>query len=166
MSEFNIKKYLTLLVGARYEQTATDYKSIFGTAIKRDDGTTDIGYVIDTIGEKLYGNLLPMFHMKIQPLKWFDIRLAATKALSRPNFFSLVPWERFSSEESTWEMGNPDLKETTSWSYDAFLSFYGKIGLFTIGGFYKEIENTAYLRERRISDPHRTGILAIKPYSR
>ncbi len=152
MSEFNIQKYVTFLVGVRYEDTQTDYKSIHGTAIRRDDGSTDIGHLIDTVGEKHYGNLLPMFHVKIQPLPWFDIRLAATKALSRPNFSSLVPWERFTSDGRTWELGNPDLKETTSWSYDAFLSFYSKMGLITVGGFYKEIENTAYYRERRITE--------------
>ena len=38
--------------------------------------------------------------------------------------------------------GNPYLKPAISTNYDAYLSFYNnKIGLFSLGGFYKKIDN-------------------------
>jgi len=40
----------------------------------------------------------------------------------------------------------------TAWNYDAILSFFGKFGLFTVGGLYKEIENIDYTLTSRIFD--------------
>ena len=40
----------------------------------------------------------------------------------------------------------------SAWNYDAILSMFGKFGLFTFGGFYKEIENIDYTLTSRIFD--------------
>ena len=38
--------------------------------------------------------------------------------------------------------GNPDLMHAEAWNYDATLSFFAnKLGLFTVGGFYKKFNN-------------------------
>ncbi len=153
MGQMNLTSKIMFLGGLRMEHTSTNYKSIYGTAIRRDDGTEDVSHVVDTTGENQYYTFLPMFQFKYKPLKWFDVRLAVTKGLSRPNYFDLVPWERYDTDNSTWERGNPDLKATTSWNYDAFISFYGNFGLFTVGAFYKDIKNTIYDRKKRITNP-------------
>jgi TonB-dependent receptor len=165
MTEIDLTEKLMLLGGIRLEHTSTNYKSIYGTAIRRDDGTTDVSHIVDTTGERKYLTVLPMFHVRYKPLKWFDIRLAVTRGLSRPNYFDLVPWERYTPEDYTWERGNPELHETTSWNYDAFLSFYGNFGLFTIGAFYKDIQNTIYNRKTRITKPESDfyGTFLISP---
>ena len=60
------------------------------------------------------------------------------------------PWERINNAEQQIDRGKPDLKHTTAWNYDAFLSFYNKFGLFTIGGFYKELDNIDYVKTTTI----------------
>jgi outer membrane receptor protein involved in Fe transport len=43
------------------------------------------------------------------------------------------------------DRGRPDLQNTEAWNYDVISSFYtSKYGLFTIGGFYKQLDNIFY----------------------
>lgn len=145
MGEINLGPQITLLGGARYEKTQNDYESIFGTPVINDDGESVSG-VKDTSGVRSYDSWLPMVHLKYKPTDWMDIRLAATKSLSRPNFFNLVPKEIINGEDKSIEIGDPNLKPTSVWNYDVFLSFYNRLGLFTIGAFYKELRDIDYER--------------------
>jgi len=153
MAEFNFADRVNFLGGVRYEETRNHYESIFGTPLVDEDGIViDQTGLVDTIGSRIHDQWLPMFHLKINILKWADLRLAATKSLSRPNFFSLVPWERISPGEGVAERGEPNLKQMSAWNYDVILSFYEKFGLFTIGGFYKQLSNIDYTLTSRIFD--------------
>ncbi len=164
MSELNIGEKLTFIPGVRFERTGNDYKSTIGTPVNFGDYGSGIVEVKDTSGQRSYSVFLPMYHIRYKPTKWFDVRLAATKTLSRPNYFNLVPWERIRNSESTIERGNPDLKHTSAWNYDIFLSFYNKVGLFTIGGFYKELGNIDYIRRSRITSQGKYfGFSIIQP---
>jgi TonB-dependent receptor len=93
-----------------------------------------------------------MFHLKFDLTSWANLRLAATKSLNRPTFFSLVPCERINRGEGVAERGEPMLDQMSAWNYDAILSLYGNFGLFTLGGFYKEVENIDYTLTSRIFD--------------
>ncbi len=151
MYELNIYDKVILLGGLRYEYTKNNYKSTFGSPQVDEDGEViNVSGLIDTVGNKKEGQLLPQFQLKYKAFPWADIRLAATKSLSRPNFFSLVPWERVDHFASTVERGNPELDQMSAWNYDAIVSFYGKFGLFTLGGFYKELEKIDYTITKRI----------------
>ncbi|MCF8380771.1 MAG: TonB-dependent receptor [Bacteroidales bacterium] len=153
MYEFNIYNRLTLLGGIRYEYTKNNYNSIFGTPQVDEEGEIiNISGLRDTVGTREHQQFLPQFQLKYQPFKWVDIRLAGTKSLGRPNFFSLVPWERVNHFDHTVERGNPDLEHMSAWNYDAIVSFYGKFGLFTLGGFYKSLENIDYTLTTRLVD--------------
>lgn len=152
MSEINFGDFLMFLPGVRYEKTTNDYSSIVGNAVSSDAGTVTIVGRKDSLGERSYDELFPMAQLKIKPLSWMDLRFAVTKTLSRPDYFNLVPWERISHWDETIERGAPNLKHTTSINYDAFLSFYSNYGLFTVGVFYKSLENIAYIRQSRITD--------------
>jgi TonB-dependent receptor len=156
MAEINLGKRLLFIPGIRFERTRTNYKSIFGSPATVQLGGSGLLGVIDTTGGKSYLEALPMVHIRFRLTDWFDVRLAATESLSRPNYFNLVPWERISPGESTVELGNPDLKHTSAYNYDAFLSFYGNRGLFTVGGFYKRLDRIDYLRTTRNQEPGRT----------
>jgi len=153
MAELNIGNKFTFIPGVRLEATQNDYKSVFGTPVKFGDYGSGIVEAKDTTGQRNYNVLLPMFQLQYKPTGWFDVRMAATNTISRPNYFNLVPWERIRNSESTIERGNPDLKNTSAWNYDLFLSFYNKLGLFTIGGFYKELDDIDYIRSSRITEP-------------
>jgi TonB-dependent receptor len=154
MTELNFADRVHFLGGIRYEETKNHYKSIFGTPRVDEDGNViNQTGLVDTVGNRVHDLWLPMFHLKFNFTKWADLRLAATKSLSRPNFFSLVPWERINPGEGIAERGEPNLKPMTAWNYDMILSLYGKFGLFTIGAFYKEVDNIDYTLTSRVFDP-------------
>jgi len=142
-----------LLGGLRYEHTKNDYESLYGRPQVGEDGEIiNISGLKDTIGNRTHQQLLPQFQLRYKAFTWADVRLAATKSLSRPNFFSLVPWQRVNDFDYNVERGNPDLEQMTAWNYDVILSFYGKFGLITMGGFYKSLENIDYTFTTKVMD--------------
>ncbi|GLR19817.1 TonB-dependent receptor [Portibacter lacus] len=165
MSEFNYNDWFMLMGGVRYERTDQSYTSRTGSPREEGDGGTGLIEITDVTAAQGYGELLPMGHMRIKLKKWFDVRAAVTKTLARPNFFNLVPWESINNAEQTIQRGKPDLKHTTAINYDLFLSFYDKFGLFTIGGFYKELDNIDYLKTIAIVEPGNiyNGYLLTEP---
>ncbi len=157
---------IDLIAGARYERTRNGYRSIYGSPQVDEDGNVvNLTGLVDTVGNRVQGQWLPMFHLKFDLLDWANLRLAATKSLNRPNFFSLVPWEIVNYGESYAERGEPNLEQMAAWNYDAILSVFGKFGLFSFGGFYKEIENIDYTLTSRIFDKQNplNGLYLTRP---
>jgi len=154
MAGLTLFSRIDLIVGARYERTQNSYRSVFGSPKVDEDGNIENTTGLeDTVGNRVLDQWLPMVHLKFDLFDWANLRLAATKSLNRPNFFSLVPWETVNWGESYAERGEPNLEHMSAWNYDAILSFFGKFGLFSIGGFYKEVENIDYTLSSRIFDP-------------
>ena len=149
MAEINYNDFIIFLPGFRYENTENSYKNIWGNALVDENGNVSLINAKDTTGTRSYDVFLPMFHFRVKPAEWFDVRLAATKTLSRPDYFNLVPWERVTVGESLIERGNPNLKHTTVWNYDVSLSFHNNLGLLTVGGFYKKLKDIEYIRTSR-----------------
>jgi TonB-dependent receptor len=163
MAEVNLGPKIMLLGGFRVEDTQTRYKTTVGDVVSTDQGVFIVNPK-DTTGGQQYTEIFPMMHVRFKPTRWFDIRLAATRSMSRPNYFNLVPWERVSHLENLLERGRADLLHTTAWNYDAYFSFYNYLGLFTIGGFYKELENIDYIRTSRVREPGPTlGYMLTQP---
>ncbi len=153
MTEINIGSWAMIMPGVRYEYTTNNYSSLFGNPFNSEDGEGEnIGGLTDTTGGQNYAEFLPMIHVRLKPLDWFDIRLAYTKTLSRPDYFNLVPWREIVRMDQNIEQGNPALKHVEAYNYDLFLSFYHNVGMFTAGFFYKEIDNIDYIRTNRIQD--------------
>jgi TonB-dependent receptor len=153
MASFSFFDRIDLIAGARYERTQNSYSSIYGKPKLDDDGNIEnITGLVDTVGNRVLDQWLPMVHLKFTLFEWANLRLAATKSLNRPNFFSLVPWEVVNRGEGYAERGDPNLDHMTAWNYDAILSFFGKFGLFTVGGFYKEVESIDYTLTSRVFD--------------
>ncbi|MEM9258408.1 MAG: TonB-dependent receptor [Bacteroidota bacterium] len=152
MSEINLGKRWMLLGGVRMERTVQEYSARIVAA--REEGDEEIIPDPRAIAAgRSYTEWLPMFHLKYEVAKWFDVRLAATKTLARPDFFNLVPWSRINNSEQEIDRGRPDLLNTTAWNYDLFLSFYNKFGLLTLGGFRKQLRNVDYVRTSVIFQP-------------
>jgi TonB-dependent receptor len=154
MTELNLTKYVQLVGGLRYEYTNTDYSAVSGEAADIEDNNDLTNFAaLNANKKRSYGEFLPSVQTRIKPVNWFDVRLAAYRTLSRPTYRLLLPMERISQKDLSIRRGNPNLLHTTAWNYDAFLSFYNKYGLFTVGGFYKELSNIDYeFREKRIID--------------
>jgi TonB-dependent receptor len=154
MASFTFFDRVDLIAGVRYERTQNSYRSIFGSPKVDEDGNIqNVTGLVDSVGNRTYEHWLPMVHLKFDLSSWANLRLAATKTLNRPNFFNLVPWEIVNRGEGYSERGEPNLKSMSAWNYDAIFSMYGNFGLFTLGGFYKEVENIDYTLTSRIFDP-------------
>ena len=138
MAEINIGN-LMILPGIRYEQDFNEYTGTSGYS--RDL----IAIYSDTTGSRTIRNWLPMLHIKYNFSKELNLRLAATKTLTRPDFMSLTPFERINyagrPEENIVQRGSLDLELPTAWNYDVFLNYYSRFGLVSAGAFYKKIEN-------------------------
>ncbi len=138
MGELNFIDKVIFSPGLRIESTGNNY-----TGYIFQLGQADLS---DSSGTEGYQEILPMIHLRYKAFDWFDVRLAVTKTLARPDFYNLVPWENKNVSALTLSRGNPELKHTSVWNYDLFFSFYNKYGLFTAGGFYKELSNIDYIR--------------------
>jgi TonB-dependent receptor len=146
MAEFNWKDKITFMPGVRYEWTETDYASKMLSPLQSEGGKRLAPAFNDTLGNRNYGDLLPMLQVRIKPVHWFDIRLASTHSITRPDFFSLIPYELVQWDLMTLQYGNSNLKETTAANYDAHVSFYNRFGLLSVGTFYKKVDNIDYVR--------------------
>ncbi len=147
LSQFNIGKRMTFIPGVRYEDNTTSYNA------NRGDNNTLLwneGYDFhDTTIVRNNSYLLPMIHLKIKPSKWLDIRMAYTQTLARPSYSQIVPKWNVGLNSVSWN--NPFLTPSLSTNYDIQISAYNnKLGLLTVGGFYKSIENLIFNAGRSV----------------
>ena len=87
MSGIDIGKMVTFTPGVRYERF--EYTTTAKNHIQAPDAYGRYptqGTISDTTNGHFNAQFFPMLHLKIKPLEWFDIRLAATKTASRPSF--------------------------------------------------------------------------------
>jgi len=99
-----------------------------------------------------------MVMVKYKPSEWFDIRFAYTNTLSRPDYTRIIPQLNIGRE--TVAMKNYKLEPMLSHNLDLYFSFYeNSLGLFTLGGFIKNIENMIFYNNGRvIMDPEQYGL--------
>jgi TonB-dependent receptor len=145
MAKLNYRQLLTFIPGIRYE--AVDNKYVADTYIQLSDGPepkegSHFLVFEDTTSTASYHDWLPMVHLKVKPLDWFDLRLSVTRTIARPDYNRVIPYQFLSTlPEATARIGNSGLKPTRAWNYDAYASFYDSFwGLFTVGAFYKRLE--------------------------
>jgi TonB-dependent receptor len=83
-----------------------------------------------------------MFHLKVQPYDWLQLRLAYTETITRPDYIQYAPITRMNSTFGELRAANGLLKPAHSANYDASVSVYENyVGLFTVSGFYKSIDD-------------------------
>lgn len=147
MSELNVGDFLTFLPGVRYDRTHLRYSAFSGDNVDDDDSLEQHFDYNETTDSGKFGYLLPQIHLRIRPTSWMDLRLAYTHTLSRPDYDLLAPRTIIKPNTNTVYWSRTNLKPALSKNYDAILSFYpGNWGLFSIGGFYKHIDNFIYTR--------------------
>lgn len=109
------------------------------------------GYIVEnntlkkSIKSKNYWAVLPMLHVKYSPKKDLNIRFAATRSFSRPNFGDISPSGTFISYDNEFKGGNPNLNPTFSWNFDLLGEYYfANVGVVNAGVFYKSITNPVF----------------------
>lgn len=143
MFKLKVGDVLTVIPGIRHERSDNTYRGIYSD-LSGDLGQN--GVTRPDTGKVDYGILLPHLHVKIKPLSWFDIRASYSTTLARPDYSYLIPFTDINrSAQLRVDQGVPNLQASTSKNYDLYLTAYnGKFGLFSIGGFYKNIANAFY----------------------
>jgi TonB-dependent receptor len=127
--------------GARYEKVSSDYFAYNAEDIRNAQSQV----MIDTTSNSGNEFLLPMGQIKYSPVDWMDVRYAYTQTLARPRYNDLSPKFTIPNGGGSVNTGNPDLKPAQAYNHDLNVTFHAnKLGLFSVGVFYKTIENFVY----------------------
>jgi TonB-dependent receptor len=142
MGTFNFGPQLTLIGGLRFEHYNMDYNAnfTFGATLFR------YAILLDTLNtiDRSDDNIFPNAQLRYKFNDWSDIRLAFTKGISRPDYTAIMP-KTFYEPNAIAEAGNTKLKPAISTNLDVEYSLHNnEIGLFTISGFFKKIDNVFY----------------------
>jgi TonB-dependent receptor len=77
-------------------------------------------------------------------------KASITSSLARPNYYDLVPYQIINLEDNEIAVGNPELEPTTAINLDLIQEIYfEQIGMFSLGGFYKQLDNYIFTRQTR-----------------
>ncbi len=139
MFDLQASSKFSILGGIRLEHTDISYNGF-----SFDEDTEEVG---NTEGADNYTNLLPGLHLKYDLSENTILRAAWTNTIARPNYFDLVPFRQFDPDGPELSAGNPNLDPAVSMNFDLMAENYFKsIGLISIGGFYKDIDDFIYSR--------------------
>jgi TonB-dependent receptor len=160
MAEINLGKRLTIIPGVRFEQMHNEY-----SAYKVSQGTQWVWHIRDTLTRPaVHNNLLPHLHLRFRATDWWDIRFSYNKTLTRPDFSYAVPSVYYHEIDGSSELGNPGIKPAVSENFDANFTFYTrKMGLFTIGGYLKQIKDIFYMQPTLVKNIPDTNLVAELP---
>ncbi|MCL5028327.1 MAG: TonB-dependent receptor, partial [Bacteroidetes bacterium] len=142
MSEFNLGDMFVFIPGIRYEKVKDNLNGWWIEVIPYPDLSHPSGHAIDSTHNDEY--LLPNFHLKFKPTDWIQTLFSFTQTLNRPDYNMLIPNVYLNRSGGTefYQAGNPDLKPEFWTNYDAQVAVFGdKIGLVSIGGFYKKVKD-------------------------
>jgi TonB-dependent receptor len=160
MGEINLGKRLTIIPGVRYEKVHNHY-----SAPKVEYRTMSYWFTVDTMTKPTdHVNWLPHLHMRFHATDWWDIRFSYNNTLTRPDFSFAVPSIFYNLNVPDAQAGNPYVGPATSENFDANFTFYSrKLGLVTIGGFYKKLKNVFYGQETLLKNIPDSTIVAEFP---
>jgi len=162
MAELNIGPRLMILPGVRYEYEHSEYQAFKGQFLGSFQDFDDEDFAInfaDTVATRNIGMLFPMIQGRYRVTSWFDIRAARTVTTSRPSFANMSPRFNINFDGRTVNRADTQIKSMTATNYDLFLTFFhNRFGLFTVGGFYKEVEDLIYTRVANIITPADLGL--------
>ena len=148
MTTNNLGPNTILVAGFRVEKTDINYK---GQIFDEETGETPDD-IVESNGKKEYTNFLPSVNLRHNFSDSFNVTFAYSKSLARPDYFDLVPYEYFNSENegidgerAEVEIGNPNLEATVSNNLDIMAEKYvGNTGILSGGLFYKSLDNWIY----------------------
>ena len=142
MNTLNLSTFATLIAGVRVESETNDYMAKYVSSPLSGFPTT--GTLKDTTASFTETIWLPNFHLTLRPLDYLTFRMAAYRAIARPDyntrFEKMVA--RITNPRNILTIGNPRLKNAKSWNFEVNTSVFGnEIGLFTVAGFYRVIDD-------------------------
>lgn len=147
MNTLNFGQDVTFIAGVRVERENNDYHSKF-TPSGLGGFPIPSGVIRDTTTTYSETIWLPNFHLTMRPTDFMNVRLAAYRALARPDFNWRL--EKFVSQGgggvTSLLLGNSHLKTAKAWNYELNTSFFSNtIGLISASVFYKEINDLYHM---------------------
>jgi TonB-dependent receptor len=155
MATINIGTQITLIAGARYQGLTTSYRALRLLDASQQSVYYPGTYKLrqDTTIDQYHGYLLPDVSLTYKPLSWLTARLSYTNTLSYPDFTAIIPIIDIYSSSNAVTWNNFALKPAHSQNYNVQLSFYNNaIGLFTVGGFLKRLDDMIFTQNSFVSD--------------
>lgn len=150
MNTLNFGQDVTVIAGVRVEDENNDYVSTFmpGPVGGFPVPTNTIRDTSSSAEQTVY---LPNVNLSLSPTKFMKVRVAAYKALARPDFNMRL--ERYIAgrpaevgSQLQVYVGNPKLKTARAWNYEVNTSFFSNtIGLISVSAYYKEIEDMYHM---------------------
>jgi TonB-dependent receptor len=99
-----------------------------------------------------HGYWLPDVILKYNPFSWLKARLAYTNTLTYPDLSAHIPVLEIYTNSVVWN--NYALKPGRAQNFDAQVSvFENSIGLFSVGGYLKRIDDLIFSQETHITNP-------------
>ncbi len=142
MATINVGPLLSITPGVRFQQLKTVY--IGAQGLQGPNPYDTYANQLDTV-TAYHPYWLPDVLVRYKPVDWFDIRLAYSNTVSYPDYSSLAPIIDVAQTRGTLTWNGFKLDPIRSTNYDAYFSFYNNaLGLFTAGGFLKQITNLIY----------------------
>lgn len=135
MGTYKINDKMTILGGVRLSNTHTKVKgyNVVNNTLTEVENTKD------------YLAVLPMLHFKYAINDKTNLRFAATRTFSRPNFGDLTPGGTYIEADNEFKGGNPNLNPTYSINLDLMGEYYfSNVGILSGGIFYKSITDPIF----------------------
>ncbi|QJD96328.1 TonB-dependent receptor [Mucilaginibacter robiniae] len=121
---------LQTIGGLRYEHTSQAYETNASEQTVGKNGTNH------------YYDFLPSLNFKYMLSEHQNLRLSYYSAISRPNFYEIIPHTSGDPDADYKEIGNPTLKRTTAENFDFRYELFPKgLDELLVGVFYKAINN-------------------------
>jgi TonB-dependent receptor len=153
MNTLNLGQKATIIAGLRVENEDNDYQSMYMP--KPVSGfPVPSNSMKDTTSSASQLVLLPNLNVAVSPLSFMKLRLAAYKALARPDFNMRL--DRYiagrPAEVGTQfqvYVGNPKLKTARAWNFEINPAFFSHtVGLISISAYYKRIDDMYHMLNR------------------
>jgi TonB-dependent receptor len=159
MAQYDITKYVTVIPGVRWEGEHTVYHGQSFRQINLNgsqEGPPADYTLIETTRNHNYW--LPMVNVIARPTDWLQVKLARTENLTYPDYIQYAPITYISSDQSTINAANSQLKTSHAVSYDVEVSVYQNyVGYFSADAFTKKINDlifsTAYKLQPGLTPP-------------
>ena len=145
MMTFNLGDQVTILPGVRYQNLKTEYTGVRGRLVP---GGLQGG---DTTVTQSHGYWLPMLHVRYAPFEWLQFHFAYTNTLNYPDYSTITP--RYLIGTGFISYNNYRIDPARSQNLDLVAAFHSnEIGLFTLNGFKKRIEDLIFFSKTYVTD--------------
>lgn len=138
---------------------------VLGVRVDRiDTDVTGPSGITPPVGAKRNTDVLPNASLRWRPDEHFQIRLAASKTITRPDFGQLSsavilgapPQGGVGTVNNPYgaSSGNPALRPYSSWNFDASVEYYfSRAGFASLTGFRRDVNGFIQYQTFRITDP-------------